>query len=69
MNGLYDEARLALHAIWTRRWIALAAAWGICILGWLVVAQIPNSYDSHARVFVEMQSVLPNKIGITDAEQ
>ena len=27
MNGIYDEARVALHAIWTRRWLALAIAW------------------------------------------
>jgi len=59
MNGLYDEARLALHAIWTRRWLALAVAWGVCVLGWFVVSQIPSRYESRARVFVQMQSVLP----------
>ena len=69
MNGLYDELRLALHTIWTRRWIALAAAWVICLLGWLAVAQIPNSYASHARVSVDIQSLLPGKIGISEAEQ
>ena len=69
MNGLYDEVRLALHAIWSRRWIALAAAWAICILGWLAVAQIPSSYTSHARVSVDLQSLLPGKIGISNAEQ
>ncbi|OYY89155.1 MAG: chain-length determining protein [Sphingomonas sp. 28-66-16] len=69
MNGLYDEVRLALHAIWTRRWIALGVAWAVCVLGWLVVAQIPNSYGSRARVSVQMQSILPGKIGITPDEQ
>lgn len=59
MNGLYDEARLALHAIWTRRWLALAVAWGVCVLGWFVVSQIPSRYESRARVFVQMQSILP----------
>ncbi|TPG43116.1 chain-length determining protein [Sphingomonas koreensis] len=69
MNGLFDELRIALHAVWTRRWIALAAAWAICILGWLAVAQIPSTYTSHARVSVDMQSLLPGKIGISNAEQ
>lgn len=69
MNGLYDELRLALHGIWRRRWVALAAAWGIAILGWLAVAQIPNSYTSHARVFVDLQTLLPGKLGITAADQ
>ncbi|WP_019516576.1 XrtA system polysaccharide chain length determinant [Sphingomonas sp. Mn802worker] len=59
MGGLINEARIALHAIWTRRWIALAVAWGVCIAGWLVVSQIPSRYDSKARVFVQMRSVLP----------
>uniref|UniRef100_UPI003158ACC1 chain-length determining protein n=1 Tax=Sphingomonas sp. H160509 TaxID=2955313 RepID=UPI003158ACC1 len=60
MNGIYDEVRIALHAIWTRRWLALAVAWGVCVLGWLVVSQIPSRYDSTARVFVQMQTILPS---------
>jgi len=59
MNGIYDEVRVALHAIWTRRWLALAVAWGVCVLGWLFVSQIPSRYESRARVFVQMQSLLP----------
>ena len=62
MTGLYDEARLALHAVWTRRWVALAVAWGICVLGWLVVAQVPSRYESHARVFVQLDSLLPDPV-------
>lgn len=69
MGGLYDEVRLALHAIWTRRWIALAVAWGVCLVGWLVVSQIPNSYESRARVFVQMRSVLPSQSLQSQADQ
>lgn len=69
MNGLYDEIRVALHAIWTRRWLALAVAWAIAIVGWLFVSQIPNSYESRARVSVQMQTILPNAVGITAADQ
>ena len=49
MNGLYDEFKIAVHSVWNRRWLALAVAWGLCLLGWLVVALIPNSYESQAR--------------------
>lgn len=59
MNGIFEEIRIAVHAIWTRRWLALAVAWGICVLGWLAVSQIPSRYDSRARVFVQMRSILP----------
>ena len=69
MAGLYDEILIALHGVWNRRWLALAVAWGICMAGWLVVALIPNSYESKARVYVQTQSILPGKIGITPVEQ
>ena len=69
MNGLYDELRIALHTVWTRRWIALAVAWGVAVLGWAAVAQIPNSYESRARVFVQMNTILPNAVGISAADQ
>jgi polysaccharide chain length determinant protein (PEP-CTERM system associated) len=59
MDGLYEELKLTLHAIWQRRWIALAVAWVICLGGWLAVSQIPNSYQSTARVLVQMRQVLP----------
>ena len=59
MGSLYDELRLAIHAVWTRRWLALGVAWGVCVLGWLVVAQIPSRYESRARVFVQMSQLLP----------
>jgi polysaccharide chain length determinant protein (PEP-CTERM system associated) len=69
MDGLYEQVRIAIHQVWRRRWLALAAAWGICVLGWLVVALIPNTYESKARVFVQMQSILPNQVGISAAER
>ena len=59
MTGLYEEIRIAVHAVWTRRWLALGIAWAICLLGWLAVSQMPSRYESRARVFVQMRSVLP----------
>ena len=61
MNSLYDEFRVALHSVWTRRWIVLAVAWGICILGWLAIASIPNRYDSRARLLVDVNEILPDE--------
>ncbi|MEP9402327.1 XrtA system polysaccharide chain length determinant [Sphingomonas sp. VNH70] len=63
MSVLYAELRLTLHAIWRQRWIALAIAWAICLGGWLVVSQIPNVYQSTARVQVQMRQVLPGTEG------
>ena len=69
MNGLYDEFKIALYSVWNRRWLALAVAWGLCLLGWLVVALIPNSYQSQARISVEMQSLLSDKVGVDARER
>ncbi|PZU69197.1 MAG: chain-length determining protein [Sphingobium sp.] len=68
MAGLYDELLVLLHGIWSRRWIALAVAWGVCMLGWLGVSLIPNGYESKARVYVNTQSLLEDKIGITQVQ-
>lgn len=69
MDGLYDQIRIAIHQVWRRRWLALAIAWGVCVVGWLGIALIPNTYESKARVFVQMQSILPNQVGITAQER
>jgi polysaccharide biosynthesis transport protein len=69
MNGLYDELRIAIHSMWNRRWLALAIAWGVCVLGWLIVSLIPSSYESTARIMVRPQSVLSEKVGITPGER
>ena len=68
MAGLYDELRIILHGIWARRWVALGVAWIVCMLGWLGVALIPNSYQSKARVYVSTQSLLEDKVGITQVQ-
>src|SRR3712207_4827162 len=64
MDGLYEQLRIALHQVWRRRWLAHGVAWGLCLVGWLVVALIPNSYESKARVFVQTQSILPSQAGM-----
>jgi polysaccharide chain length determinant protein (PEP-CTERM system associated) len=67
MTSLYDEFRVALHSVWTRRWLVLAVAWGICILGWLAIASIPNRYDSRARLLVDVNEILPDDAQIGGA--
>lgn len=70
MDAIWDEVRVALHAVWRRRWVALAIAWVICLAGWLVVSQIPNRYESSARVSVQLRSVLPGPDnGLADVDQ
>lgn len=64
MNDIYDELRAALYSIWNRRWLALAITWAVCLLGWLTIALIPNSYESKTRIFVQLDDALAQQIGI-----
>ena len=69
MNTLFDDFRASLHSIWHRRWLALAVAWAVCLIGWLVVAMVPNSYESRARIFVQLYDPLAAQVGIGDADR
>ncbi|MEA3001546.1 MAG: protein tyrosine kinase modulator [Sphingomonadales bacterium] len=69
MDGLYEQIRITLHQLWQRRWLALAVAWGFCMLGWLGIAFIPNSYESTAHVAVEARQILPSQVGMPQPTQ
>lgn len=64
MNLILEELRTALWSVWNRRWLALAVAWGVCLVGWLMVALIPNAYESQARLYIELDDALANQIGL-----
>ncbi|MBU2032950.1 MAG: chain-length determining protein, partial [Alphaproteobacteria bacterium] len=65
MNEVFEELRAALYQVWNRRWIALGVAWGVCVLGWLVVALIPNSYESRAKIYVQVDDALSQQLEIS----
>ena len=64
MTNIYDELRSAIYSVWHRRWLALGVAWGLCLMGWLVVAMVPNSYQSKARIYVQLDDVLSEQMGL-----
>src|SRR5699024_1874658 len=53
-NQLLEQLRNA----WRFRWYGMLVAWGICIVGWLVVYGIPNEYRVKARVRIDTTSVI-----------
>lgn len=69
MNAILEEVRIGIHAVWRRRWLALAVAWAIALVGWLAVSLIPNTYESSARIYIEPQSILPQAVGISSSDQ
>jgi|HigsolmetaAR202D_1030399.scaffolds.fasta_scaffold01792_13 polysaccharide chain length determinant protein, PEP-CTERM locus subfamily len=58
LQGLLHKILDELRGAWRFRWISIAVAWVICILGWIYVFTIPNVYQASARVYVDTRSIL-----------
>lgn len=58
MNNQLAEVLVYLSAMWRRRWLAIVVATATCIVGWIAVATIPNTYDATARIYVDTETVL-----------
>lgn len=69
MNEVFEEVRAALYSAWARKWLVLGVAWGVCLAGWLVVAMIPNSYESKAKIFVQLDDILSRQTGIAGSDK
>ena len=58
MEEILEQVRSALRGMWQRRWLGMAVAWTIAIVGAVVVMRMSDRYEVSARVFVDTQSVL-----------
>tara|TARA_R110002096_G_scaffold416576_3_gene619712 strand:- start:152900 stop:154492 length:1593 start_codon:yes stop_codon:yes gene_type:complete len=58
MNEIYTQFISILYGIWRNRKIALAVAWGVSMLGWLYISQIPNQFEAKARLHFDTDRVL-----------
>lgn len=58
MTSYIEQLTTVLYGLWRKRWHGLVAMWLICVLGWIVVALIPDRYESRARIYVDTNSML-----------
>jgi len=58
MDELLRQVTTVLRGMWHRRWVGLAVAWVVGIIGAIVVFNIPDRYEATARIYVDTQSVL-----------
>jgi len=58
MHETFEQVAVYGRMMWQHRWMALS--WGsvACLLGWLVVATLPNKYSVEAVIHVETGSIL-----------
>jgi len=58
MDELVHRALNVLRGMWHRKWIGLAAAWIVAVVGIGVALRIPDRYEATARVYVDTQNLL-----------
>ena len=58
MQEIIEQIVDYLKGIWIKRRYLMIATWMICPVGWLVVTQLDNVYESEATVFADTQSIL-----------
>jgi polysaccharide chain length determinant protein (PEP-CTERM system associated) len=62
LDRLIDE----LRSLWRFRWAAFATAFGVAMVGWIVIFALPDRYEASARVFVDTRTALkPALQGLT----
>ncbi|MFO7578978.1 MAG: chain length-determining protein [Nitrosomonas halophila] len=68
MDELIAQLLVYIKGVWKYRWVSVAVAWFVAILGWLFVYQMPDNYQASARIYVDTQSILrPLMAGMTVA--
>ncbi len=58
MGAIFTLLRRSLKAAWRRRWLGVAIAWVICLVGWVGVSKVPNQYQASARLYIDTNAVL-----------
>jgi polysaccharide chain length determinant protein (PEP-CTERM system associated) len=58
MGEMYHLIVTMAYEVWKKRFYALAVAWVVSVGGWVFVSQIPNQYQSKARILVDAESIL-----------
>ena len=58
MNEVYAKFVSYLISIWRRRWYVVAISWFLCGAGWTFVANMPDKYESRARIYVDVDTML-----------
>jgi polysaccharide chain length determinant protein (PEP-CTERM system associated) len=66
MKQELDRVLEEVRSAWRFRWLALAAASIVAVIGWIIVFTLPDRYAADARVFVDTRTALkPALQGLT----
>lgn len=66
MDEILRNIFLAIRGMWSRRWVGLAVAWAVAVIGTVYILRFPQYFEASSRIFVDTQSVLkPLMAGLT----
>lgn len=58
MQEILAQVFAIIWGVWRHRWLALGISWGIAVMGWLWIWQLPEAYVASARVYVDTNTLL-----------
>src|SRR5258708_4313042 len=58
MNEIYRQILGYASSLWRKRWYIALIGWAVCIPGWIAVMQLPDRYESQARIYIDTDSLL-----------
>jgi polysaccharide chain length determinant protein (PEP-CTERM system associated) len=58
MSELISQIASVARGMWKHRWLGMAVAWGVAVLGTIIVFAVPDKYEAGARIYVNTQSIL-----------
>ncbi len=66
LNLAVEMLLIYLQGVWLRRRYIVITAWLVCPVGWLVVFNMPPTYEANTKLYVETRSILaPALRGLT----
>jgi polysaccharide chain length determinant protein (PEP-CTERM system associated) len=66
MNQELERILEEVRSAWRFRWVGVAAAFVVAVIGWSMVFALPDRYEGYARVFVDTRTALkPALQGLT----
>lgn len=58
MNDVYQQLVSYAASVWRKRWYIVALSWLVSGAGWTMVSNLPDQYQSNARIYVDMDTML-----------
>ena len=58
MEELFARLSAIAKGMWRFRWLSVAVAWLVGVIGMIVVFEIPDQFEATARIYVDTQSIL-----------